>query len=146
MTMMRTTVAAILLAAATITTEAFAPPTNPSTSTSTALNHVDTRHRVTDQELGIWPQSCRDEYTGQYVPCQAVSGHERRAMWETYAPPHGSPARYGYIGCPGGGEWCYASSYAGAAPISSNADVKKRAATVASALAGLGSGVGGAAD
>ena len=65
-------------------------------------------------------------------------------MWDTYAPPHGRPTSFAAIGCPGGGEWCYACSYGAAAPITSNADTKKRAASVAAALAGLGKGVGGA--
>lgn len=65
-------------------------------------------------------------------------------MWETYAPIHGAPTSYGAIGCPGGGDWCYASSYGAAAPIPESFDAKKKAATVAAALAGLGAGVGGA--
>mmetsp|Transcript_16213 Transcript_16213/g.35042 ORF Transcript_16213/g.35042 Transcript_16213/m.35042 type:complete len:247 (-) Transcript_16213:113-853(-) len=144
MTTMKTLASILLLAS---TTEAFTPPTTTTTitspSTSTSLNHINTRHRIEDQELGIWPQSCQDE-TGTYVPCDAISGHERRAMWESYAPTHGSPTSYGAVGCPGGGDWCYASSYGAAAAISGGADFKKRAANVAAALAGLGSGVGGA--
>lgn len=96
-----------------------------------------------EQEMGIWPTSCRDE-RGNYVPCVAISGHERRASWESYAPVHGLPTQTGAIGCPGGGDWCYASSYGAAQPIPGSAEVRKRAATVAAALAGLGSGVGGA--
>lgn len=136
--------ASIVLLAGASTTEAFAPPTT-STRATTALNHIDTRKRGIDQELGIWEQTCRDD-RGNYVPCQAISGHERRAMWESYAPVHGSPTYYGAIGCPGGGDWCYASSYGAAMAIPDNYDNKKRAATVAAALAGLGSGVGGAAS
>lgn len=140
--MMMKSLAAILLVASTA--DAFSPPT-ASSRTSTALNHIDTRQRVAEQELGVWPQSCRNK-SGAYVPCDAISGHERRAMWETYAPVHGTPTQTGAIGCPGGGDWCYASSYGGATPIPGNVDMKKRAANVAAALAGLGSGVGGAAD
>jgi len=73
-------------------------------------------------------------------------GHDKRASWESYAPLHGNPNNYGTIGCPGGGDWCYASSFGAATPISGAADVNKRAANVAAALAGLGSGVGGAVD
>ena len=66
-------------------------------------------------------------------------------MWESYAPVHGSPTSTGAIGCPGGGDWCYASSYGVATPIAgTNAGDKKRAASIAAALAGLGNGVGGA--
>ena len=65
-------------------------------------------------------------------------------MWQSYAPTHGTPTQTGAIGCPGGGDWCYASSYGAAAPISDVANNKKRAASVAAALAGLGKGVGGA--
>lgn len=66
-------------------------------------------------------------------------------MWESYAPVHGSPTSTGAIGCPGGGDWCYASSYGVATPIAgTNAGNKKRAAGIAAALAGLGNGVGGA--
>jgi len=137
------TLATVLLIAST--TDAFAPPTSTSKTSSTALNHIDTRHRLSEQELGIWPTSCRDK-SGAYVPCDAISGHERRAMWESYAPVHGTPTQTGAIGCPGGGDWCYASSYGAATPVAASDDVKWRAANVAAALAGLGSGVGGAAD
>jgi len=137
------TIATILLAVST--TDAFAPPTSPSTTTSTALNHIDTRKRIEGQELGIWPTSCRDK-SGTYVPCDAISGEEVRESWASYAPEHGSPSNYGAIGCPGGGDWCYASSYGAASPIPHGADMKKRAANVAAALAGLGSGVGGSTN
>eukprot|EP00578_Thalassiosira_sp_NH16_P014223 CAMPEP_0181111000 /NCGR_PEP_ID=MMETSP1071-20121207/19025_1 /TAXON_ID=35127 /ORGANISM="Thalassiosira sp., Strain NH16" /LENGTH=137 /DNA_ID=CAMNT_0023194831 /DNA_START=121 /DNA_END=531 /DNA_ORIENTATION=+ len=130
----------ILLLASTA--EAFTAPTastssttTPRTRSSTALNHIDTRKQLIDQELGIWPQSCQDR-TGNYVPCDALSGHDRRASWETYAPAHGAPTSYGAVGCPGGGDWCYASSYGAAAPIPGNADVVKKASMVAAALAG----------
>lgn len=93
--------------------------------------------------MGIWPTSCRNKQ-GNYVPCDALSGHDVRATWESYAPEHGSATSYGAIGCPGGGDWCYASSYGAAKAIPGSYDAKKKAATVAAALAGLGSGVGGA--
>ena len=136
-------VSTLLLASAT---DAFAP-TPATKASSTALNHIDTRHNIPGQELGIWPQSCQDKH-GNYVPCDAISGHERRASWQTYAPPHGTPTQVGAIGCPGGGDWCYANSFDGASPIPDNDNrvMKKRAATVAAALAGLGRGVGGAAS
>lgn len=134
----------LLLAGVASTTEAFSPPAPPKTHQSTTtLNHIDTRHSQIPQEIGVWEQTCRD-HRGNLAPCEALSGHERRAMWETYAPAHGEPSSFGAIGCPGGGDWCYASSYGAAAPIQSNSEVKKRAATVAAALAGLGVGVGGA--
>mmetsp|Transcript_15120 Transcript_15120/g.24588 ORF Transcript_15120/g.24588 Transcript_15120/m.24588 type:complete len:237 (+) Transcript_15120:27-737(+) len=143
MTMTMRNLATILLVAST--TDAFAPPTTSTTTSTTALNHINTRHRIEDQELGIWPTSCRDK-SGAYVPCDAMNGHERRATWETYAPEHGTPTNVGAIGCPGGGDWCYASSYGAATPMSVQTDMKKRAANVAAALAGLGVGVGGATD
>ena len=153
---MMKTVASILLLA-TSSAEAFAPSPPPAititttaTTSPTALDmaagHVNTRHRIEGQELGIWPQSCRDPATGSYLPCDAVSGHEVRARWATYAPPHGSPPSYGAIGCPGGGDWCYASGRGAAGALPPGADARKRAATVAAALAGLGGGTGGARE
>ena len=150
------TVASILLLA-TSSAEAFAPPpppANPAAATATATSstaldlagHVNTRHRIEGQELGIWPQSCRDPATGNHVPCDAVSGHEVRSRWETYAPPHGSPPSYGAIGCPGGGDWCYASGIGPAGALPPGEEARKRAATVAAALAGLGRGTGGARE
>ena len=129
----------------TITTTTTTTTTSP-TALDMAAGHVNTRHRIEGQELGIWPQSCRDPATGSYVPCDAVSGHEVRARWTTYAPPHGSPPSYGAIGCPGGGDWCYASSYGAAGALPPGADAAKRAATIAAALAGLGRGTGGARE
>ncbi len=111
---------------------------------TTAVYSIDTRHRLADQEIGVWTQHCVDD-AGNYAPCDAVSGHERRASWESYAPmtSDGNTVRYtGAIGCPGGGDWCYATSYGGASKVDN--EIIKNAATVAAALAGLGSGVGGA--
>lgn len=57
----------------------------------------------------------------------------------------GNTVRYtGAIGCPGGGDWCYASSFGGARTNKATDQMRKNAATVAAALAGLGSGPGGA--
>jgi hypothetical protein len=151
------TVASILLLAST-SCEAFAPssasttiisPSYSSTSSTagTALDaHVNTRRRIESQELGIWPQSCRDPSTGNYVPCDSICGHDVRNSWTTYAPPHGSPPTYGAVGCPGGGDWCYASGYGGARALPPTDDARKRAATVAAALSGLGKGTGGARE
>jgi hypothetical protein len=153
-TKMMKTVASILLLA-TSSAEAFAPAATATTATpsTTALDlagRANTRRRIEGQELGIWPQSsCRDPATGSYAPCDAavaVPGREVRAKWPTYAPPHGSPPLYGAIGCPGGGDWCYASGYGAAGALPPSADAKKRAAIVAAALAGLGRGTGGARE
>ena len=138
--------------------EAFSPPATSTTSSmvmdmmaagTTAAGHsVNTRHRIENQEVGIWPQSCRDSTTTGmlYYPCNAVSGHKRRATFTSYAPPHGSPPTYGAVGCPGGGDWCYSSSYAPAGALPPSVDAQKRAATVAAVLAGLGKGTGGARE
>lgn len=132
--------------------EAFSPPT---TTTSTAASStvldlatsINTRHRIENQELGIYEQqTCRDATTGKYYPCNAISGHERRASFTSYAPEHGSPSTYGAVGCPGGGDWCYSSSFAAAGAVSPSVEAQKRAATVAAALAGLGKGTGGARE
>ncbi|KAL7445871.1 hypothetical protein ACHAXM_010445 [Skeletonema potamos] len=112
----------------------------------TSLDAIDTRHRLASQELGIWTQHCVDD-AGNYAPCEAVCGHDRRASWESYAPmtADGNTVRYtGAIGCPGGGDWCYASAFGGARKNAAYAEMRKNAATVAAALAGLGSGAGGA--
>ena len=128
------------------TAAAFAPSViSNAKSSTTALNHVNTRKRIEKQELGIWPTSCRDK-SGAFVPCDAVSGEEVRQSWNSYAPEHGSPTSYGAIGCPGGGDWCYSSSYQAAGPLPNMYDVKKRAAIVAAALAGLGGGTGGCSN
>lgn len=114
-------------------------------SSTTALQSIDTRHRLSDQEVGIWTQHCVDD-AGNYAPCDAICGHDVRASWESYAPmtADGNTVRYtGAIGCPGGGDWCYATSFGGAKKNGDN-EMIKNAATVAAALAGLGSGVGGA--
>lgn len=113
-------------------------------SSATALHSIDTRHRLSDQEMGIWTQHCVDD-AGNYAPCDAICGHDVRASWESYAPmtSDGNTVRYtGAIGCPGGGDWCYATSFGGAKKLDN--EMIKKAATVAAALAGLGSGVGGA--
>lgn len=115
----------------------------PSTKFSTALNHIDTRHRSIDQEMGVWQQTCVDD-RGNYAPCDAICGHDVRASWESYAKPTNYHFVSGDIGCPGGGDWCYASSFGGGRALQQNEQMRKKAATVASALAGLGSGVGGA--
>lgn len=114
-----------------------------STKFSTALNHIDTRHRSIDQEMGVWQQTCVDD-RGNYAPCDAICGHDVRASWESYAKPTNYHFVSGDIGCPGGGDWCYASSFGGARAYQPNEEMRKKAATVASALAGLGAGVGGA--
>ena len=134
--------------------EAFSPPTSTTTATSSSstvlalATSINTRHRIENQELGIYEQqtTCRDASTGTYYPCNAISGHERRASFTSYAPPHGSPPTYGFIGCPGGGDWCYSSSFAAAGAIPPSVEAQKRAATVAAALAGLGKGTGGARE
>ncbi len=134
-----TTIVALLPLASAFTTSGPA-----ATSSTTALHSIDTRHRLSDQELGIWTQHCVDD-AGNYAPCDAICGHDVRASWESYAPmtSDGNTARYtGAIGCPGGGDWCYAKSFGGASKIDN--EMIKNAATVAAALAGLGSGVGGA--
>lgn len=97
MTMTMKTLASILLLATAA--EAFSPSsTITTTSTNTALNHsVNTRHRIEDQELGIWPTSTSSDRSA-YVPGHAVSGHEVRGAWTSYAPKHGSPDTVGTIG------------------------------------------------
>ncbi len=62
---------------------AFSLSSTPTTSTTTnstngnALNRiVNTRHRIEDQELGIWPQSSSSDRTSAYVPGQAISGQK----------------------------------------------------------------------
>jgi hypothetical protein len=118
----------------------------PAARFTTSLDAIDTRHRLASQELGIWTQHCFDD-AGNYAPCDAVCGHDRRASWESYAPmtADGNTVRYtGAIGCPGGGDWCYASAFGGARKNAADVELRKNAATVAAALAGLGSGVGGA--
>ena len=119
----------------------------PTARFTTSLNSIDTRHRLAAQEVGIWTQHCVDDAAGNYAPCDAVSGHDRRASWESYAPmtSDGNTVRYtGSIGCPGGGDWCYASAFGGARKNEGNVELRKNAATIAAALAGLGLGVGGA--
>ena len=116
----------------------------PSARFSTSLNHIDTRHRSIDQEIGIWTQHCVDDASGNYVPCDAICGHDVRSSWESYAKPTNYHFVSGEIGCPGGGDWCYASSFGGARAYKPDEEMRKKAATVAAALAGLGSGVGGA--
>jgi len=93
--------------------------------------------------LGIWTQHCVDD-AGNYAPCDAICGHDRRASWESYAKPTNYHFVTGAIGCPGGGDWCYASAFGGARKSAADVEMRKNAATVAAALAGLGSGVGGA--
>lgn len=135
--------------------ESFSPSaTTSSTATSASstvlalATSINTRHRIENQELGIYEQqtTCRDTTTGKYYPCNAISGHERRASFTSYAPPHGSPPTYGAVGCPGGGDWCYSSSFAAAGALPPSVEAQKRAATVAAALAGLGKGTGGARE
>eukprot|EP00986_Skeletonema_menzelii_P004171 scaffold1397_cov135-Skeletonema_menzelii.AAC.1 len=93
--------------------------------------------------MGIWTQHCVDD-AGNYAPCDAICGHDRRASWESYAAPTNYHFVSGGIGCPGGGDWCYATSFGGAVKNSDDVEMRKNAASVAAALAGLGSGVGGA--
>jgi len=119
----------------------------PSTVVLALATSINTRHRIENQELGIYEQtSCRDATTGKHHPRDAVSGHERRASFASYAPPHGSPPTYGAVGCPGGGDWCHPSSFAAAGAPPPGVGARKRAATVAAALAGLGEGAGGARE
>ena len=90
---MKTVVASVLLLATAA--QGFSP--SASSPATTALNHsINTRHRIEDQELGIWPQSSSDR--SAYVPGHAVSGHEVRSAWTSYAPKHGSPDTIGTIG------------------------------------------------
>lgn len=67
-----------------------------------------------------------------------------REAWISYAPysHDGRVGALGFVGCPGGGDWCYASS---GAATSGNAlpGVSSKAQNVAAALAGLGSGNSG---
>ena len=136
------TVAALLPLASAFTFTIDAPAARPTTS----LNAIDTRNRLISQELGVWTQHCIDD-AGNLTPCDAICGHERRAGWESYAPmtSDGNTVRYtGAIGCPGGGDWCYASAFGGAQKNEESDAMRKKAANVAAALAGLGSGVGGA--
>lgn len=143
---MRTIAPILMLVSAS---EAFAPHPPPSrktaTPSSTALGIIDTRKRVQDQEIGIWQTAVRNNISDDYVPRDAYVGLDRRDARVSYAPPHGTPTSYGAIGCPGGGDWCYAGGFKAAAPINRDFDARKKAAaTVAGALAGLGKGVGGA--
>lgn len=98
---MKTLASILLLASAA---EAFSPSSTTTTTSititsSTSLNHsVNTRHRIEDQELGIWPQTSTDRSSANYVPGQAVSGHDVRGKWTSYAPKHGSPDTIGAIG------------------------------------------------
>ena len=134
--------------------ESFSPSATTATSASSTVvlaalaTSINTRHRIENQELGIYERqtTCRDTTTGKYYPCDAISGHERRASFASYAPPHGSPPTYGAVGCPGGGDWCYSSSFAAAGALPPSVEARKRAATVAAALAGLGEGTGGARE
>lgn len=142
-TMKLTTIVALLPLASAFTTT-----NGPAARSTTALSStsIDTRHRLASQELGVWAQHCVDD-AGNYAPCDAVCGHDRRASWESYAPmtSDGNTVRTtGAIGCPGGGDWCYATSFGGAMKNAENVEMRKNAANVAAALAGLGSGVGGA--
>lgn len=135
-----TTIIALLPVASAFTVD------GPAARGTTSLNVIDTRHRLADQEMGVWTQHCVDD-AGNYAPCDSVCGHDRRSSWESYAPmtSDGNTVRYtGAIGCPGGGDWCYASAFGGAQKNSDDIEMRKNAATVAAALAGLGSGVGGA--
>jgi len=130
---------ALFLAAAS-TTDAFNAPRNQALHlTSLSAVSVDTHHRLAEQELGVWQTVSRDSPASNEV----VNGEEKRASWTSYAPEHGTPMSYGAVGCPGGGDWCYASPGAAVAATQSSV-MKSRAASIAAALAGLGKGVGGA--
>ena len=68
-----------------------------------------------------------------------------RQAWISYAPfntKNGRVGSLGYVGCPGGGDWCYASngpatSGVGGGNLGSGGN--SQAQSVAAALAGLGS-------
>ena len=132
-----TTIVALLPLASAFTAS------GPAGRSATSLSSIDTRHRLSDQEMGIWTQHCVDD-CGNYAPCDAICGHDRRSSWESYAKPTNYHFETGAVGCPGGGDWCYATSFGGAVSNSDDVEVRKNAASVAQALAGLGSGVGGA--
>ena len=72
---------------------------------------------------------------------EGCSGDDIREAWISYAPysHDGRVGALGFVGCPGGGDWCYASS-GPAAGGQASAGVSSNARNVAATLAGLGSG------
>eukprot|EP00956_Cyclotella_meneghiniana_P045969 scaffold392678_cov76-Cyclotella_meneghiniana.AAC.2 len=106
--------------------------------------HLDTRKKILDQEgKGVWPTS---PPPGWVCPKpEGCCAEDIREAWISYAPfntKNGRVGSLGYVGCPGGGDWCYASNGPAStnAPLSSSASSggNSQAQSVAAALAGLG--------
>lgn len=88
---------------------------------------------------------CTDTYTTTGPKPEGCCADDIREAWESYAPysHDGRVGALGFVGCPGGGDWCYASSGAARAG-SALPGVSSNAKNVAAALDGLGGGGAGA--